>query len=115
MKRALAVPALVLLVAATALGQAGSNPRLGVWKLNLQKSKFDPAIGPAPRRGRILVSCPPPHGEQSGWISAEWHVTANRRRARVYRMTRIGQKRLEEEQDKWHRLTKAVGKVLRFA
>jgi hypothetical protein len=47
MKRALAVPALVLLVAVTAFGQA--NPRLGVWKLNLQKSKFDQAIGPAPQ------------------------------------------------------------------
>jgi hypothetical protein len=49
MKRALALPALVLLVAATAFGQAGSNPRLGVWKLNLQESKSDPAIGPAPQ------------------------------------------------------------------
>jgi hypothetical protein len=47
MKRAFAMPALVLLVAATVFGQA--NPRLGVWKLNLQKSKFDPAIGPAPQ------------------------------------------------------------------
>jgi hypothetical protein len=47
MQRALAVPALVLLIAATAFGQA--SPRLGVWKLNVQKSKFDPAIGPAPQ------------------------------------------------------------------
>jgi hypothetical protein len=47
MKRALAIPALVLLITATVFGQA--NPRLGVWKLNLQKSKFDPAIGPAPQ------------------------------------------------------------------
>jgi PadR family transcriptional regulator PadR len=53
--------------------------------------------------------------EQAGWISAEWQVTPNHRRARVYRITRIGQRRLEEEQEKWHRLTKAVGKVLRFA
>jgi hypothetical protein len=47
MKRAFAIPALVLLVVATVFGQA--NPRLGAWKLNLEKSKFDPAIGPAPR------------------------------------------------------------------
>src|ERR1700736_6667824 len=49
MKRALVLPSLVLLVAATAFGNAGPNRRFGVWKLNLEKSKFDPAIGPAPQ------------------------------------------------------------------
>jgi PadR family transcriptional regulator len=53
--------------------------------------------------------------EQAGWIAAEWQTTANNRRARIYRLTRIGQRRLEEEQDKWDQLTRAVGKVLRFA
>jgi PadR family transcriptional regulator PadR len=53
--------------------------------------------------------------EHLGWIAAEWQTTANRRRARFYRMTRAGQKRLEEERAKWDQLTKAVGKVLRFA
>src|SRR5713101_4957487 len=36
-----------------------------------------------------------------GWIAAEWQVTANNRRARLYRITRAGQKRLDEEQAKW--------------
>jgi PadR family transcriptional regulator PadR len=53
--------------------------------------------------------------EHLGWIRAEWQTTENNRRARLYRLTRAGQKRLEEEQAKWDRLTKAVGKVLRFA
>lgn len=53
--------------------------------------------------------------EQAGWISAEWVVNENNRRARVYRVTRAGQRRLAEEQDKWTRLTKGVSKVLRFA
>ena len=53
--------------------------------------------------------------EQVGWIAADWQLTSNKRRARVYRITRAGQKHLEQEQDKWDRLTKAVGKVLRFA
>ena len=53
--------------------------------------------------------------EQAGWIAAEWQVTANNRRARLYRITRAGQKRFDEELEKWNRLTKAVGKVLRFA
>jgi PadR family transcriptional regulator PadR len=53
--------------------------------------------------------------ENVGWIAAEWHTTENKRRARLYRLTRAGQKRLDEEQAKWQQLTKAVGKVLRFA
>jgi PadR family transcriptional regulator PadR len=53
--------------------------------------------------------------EQSGWIAAEWQLTANNRRARLYRLTRAGQKRLDEEQQKWDLLIKGVGKVLRFA
>jgi transcriptional regulator len=53
--------------------------------------------------------------EQAGWIAAEWQVTANNRRARLCRLTRAGQKHLAEEEEKWNRLTKAVGKVLRFA
>ena len=53
--------------------------------------------------------------EQAGWIAAEWRTTANNRRARIYRITRAGERRLEEEQSKWGRLTKGVDKVLRFA
>ena len=51
--------------------------------------------------------------EQAGWIAAEWSVTDNNRRARVYRLTRTGQKRLDEEMDKWTRLTAGVRKFLR--
>ena len=54
--------------------------------------------------------------EHAGWIKAEWNVTENNRRARLYRLTRAGGRRLEEEEEeKWNRLSKAVGKVLRFA
>ena len=53
--------------------------------------------------------------EHLGWITAEWQTTSNNRRARIYKLTRAGQKRLDEERIKWEGLTKAVGKVLRFA
>jgi DNA-binding PadR family transcriptional regulator len=53
--------------------------------------------------------------EQAGWITAEWRVTENNRRARIYRLTRAGQKRLGEEEAKWDRLAEAVGKVLGMA
>ena len=53
--------------------------------------------------------------EQAGWIDAVWTLTSNNRRARLYRLTRAGHKRLAEEEAKWNRLTAAVGKLLRFA
>jgi PadR family transcriptional regulator PadR len=53
--------------------------------------------------------------EQAGWIAAEWRTTENNRRARFYRLTRAGRKRLSDEREKWDRLTDAVGKVMRFA
>ena len=53
--------------------------------------------------------------EHLGWITAEWQTTANNRRARLYKLTRAGQKRLDEEQARWIRLAKGVGKVLRLA
>ena len=53
--------------------------------------------------------------EQAGWISATWQTTSNNRRARLYRLTKAGLERLDEQEDKWNRLTKAVSKVLRFA
>jgi DNA-binding PadR family transcriptional regulator len=53
--------------------------------------------------------------EQAGWIAAEWQLTPNSRRARVYRLTREGRKRLAEEVERWERLTEGVGRVLGFA
>jgi PadR family transcriptional regulator PadR len=53
--------------------------------------------------------------EQVGWVVAEWQLTDNGRKARIYRLTRAGRKRLIEEEAKWNRLTEGVGKVLRFA
>jgi PadR family transcriptional regulator, regulatory protein PadR len=53
--------------------------------------------------------------EHLGWIRAEWQTTENNRRARIYRLTKAGEKRLKEEQAKWERLTRAIGKFLRYA
>ena len=53
--------------------------------------------------------------EQDGWISAEWGMTENSRRARYYRLTSTGRKQLAEEERNWERLTQAVAQVLRFA
>jgi PadR family transcriptional regulator, regulatory protein PadR len=53
--------------------------------------------------------------EQDGWVSAEWGISENNRRARYYRLTAKGRKQLAEEEKNWERLTQAVAHVLSFA
>jgi transcriptional regulator len=53
--------------------------------------------------------------EQDGWVSAEWGLTENNRRARFYRLTAKGRKQLAEEEKNWQHLTQAVASVLQFA
>ena len=53
--------------------------------------------------------------ERQGWITAEWGASENNRRARFYRLTRAGKKRLEEEEASWKRLSSGIGLVLRKA
>jgi transcriptional regulator len=52
--------------------------------------------------------------DKAGFIEAEWTVTANARRARVYRLTRSGRKRLKEIEESWATLTEGVKRVLRW-
>ena len=52
--------------------------------------------------------------EQDGWVSAEWGVSENNRRAHYYRLTAKGRKQLAEEEKNWERLTQAVAQVLQF-
>ena len=50
--------------------------------------------------------------EERGWIASEWGVSENNRRARFYRLTPAGRKRLGVEQERWQQLVLAVGKVM---
>jgi PadR family transcriptional regulator PadR len=50
--------------------------------------------------------------EKRGWISAEWGTTENNRRAKYYRLTDAGERRLAEELASWRRFTGAVRLVL---
>ena len=52
--------------------------------------------------------------EQEGWITAEWKVTQNNRRAKFYSLTRLGRKVLETESANWDRLSSAISHVLRL-
>ena len=53
--------------------------------------------------------------EDAGYVTAEWGVSDNNRRAKYYRLTPRGKKRLETEAESWHRFAEAVSLVLRFA
>lgn len=53
--------------------------------------------------------------ERQGWITADWGVSENNRRARYYRLTKAGHKHLEREEAGWNRLSNAVSLVLRRA
>jgi transcriptional regulator len=53
--------------------------------------------------------------ERRGWIKSEWGLSENNRKARYYRLTRMGQKQLESEKDSWARLTEAISKVMQTA
>ena len=53
--------------------------------------------------------------DKAGFIDAEWTVTPNGRRARVYRLTRDGRRRLKEIEESWTTLTEGVKRVLRWA
>jgi PadR family transcriptional regulator PadR len=50
--------------------------------------------------------------EEAGWVKAEWIVTDNKRRARLYEVTASGRRQLETEEVRWRTVTLAVGQVL---
>ena len=53
--------------------------------------------------------------ERQGWITAEWGVSENNRRARFYRLTAAGRRRLARERADWDRLSAAISLVMQTA
>ncbi len=50
--------------------------------------------------------------EQEGWIEGEWGESENNRRAKYYRLTTAGKRRLGEETDNWAQVAVAITRVL---
>ena len=50
-----------------------------------------------------------------GWITSEWKVTENNRRARYYSLTSAGRRRLEAEREAWRRSSSAIDGILAWA
>jgi transcriptional regulator len=53
--------------------------------------------------------------EGRGWIDASWERSDKGKRARYYRLTRLGRKHLSAEQTKWDQFSRAMTLVLRPA
>ena len=49
---------------------------------------------------------------RQGWISSEWRVTENNRRARYYLLLHAGEQQLGLERDQWRKLSGAVDQVM---
>ena len=47
-----------------------------------------------------------------GWVSSEWRMTENNRRARYYVLTRSGRKQLASERAQWEKLSRGVNLIL---
>jgi PadR family transcriptional regulator PadR len=53
--------------------------------------------------------------EKRGWISAEWGLSDNNRKAKYYQLTPVGRRQLHEKTELWHRYARAIARVLRTA
>jgi PadR family transcriptional regulator PadR len=50
-----------------------------------------------------------------GWLKGEWGRTLENRRARYYTVTKTGQKQLEEELERYARVSSAIARILQPA
>jgi transcriptional regulator len=50
--------------------------------------------------------------EAKGWIAASWDLSDKGKRARYYRLTRMGRNQLATEQSKWQAFSRAMGLIL---
>jgi PadR family transcriptional regulator PadR len=52
---------------------------------------------------------------KDGLIEGEWKLSENKQRARFYRLTAKGKKKLAAEESRWNRMVEAIARVLRPA
>ena len=51
--------------------------------------------------------------EHQGWITSEWGESENKRKAKYYRLTGAGKRRLQAETSKWNRMADVIAGILR--
>ena len=52
---------------------------------------------------------------KQGWIEAEWKMTENKQRARYYKLTAKGRKKLAAQESRWNQMVEAIARVMRPA
>src|ERR1700691_1277325 len=50
--------------------------------------------------------------EAKGWIAASWELSDKGKRAKYYRLTPLGRKKLASEHSKWQAYARAMGLIL---
>ena len=50
--------------------------------------------------------------EERGWLSSEWGLSENNRKAKFYRLTRKGRSELNAAAGRWRKMTRAIGLIL---
>ena len=50
--------------------------------------------------------------EHQGWITSEWGESENKRKAKYYRLTAAGKRRLLTEADQWNRMAEVIAGIL---
>jgi len=50
--------------------------------------------------------------EEAGWLISAWGESENSRRAKFYRLTKVGTRRLKDETEQWARISAAMASAL---
>src|ERR671917_2798582 len=50
--------------------------------------------------------------EQEGYVSSEWGISDNNRKAKYYKLTRAGRRQLAKEEREWERATAILARFL---
>ncbi len=50
--------------------------------------------------------------EEAGWLASTWGESETNRRAKFYRLTKLGRRQLETEMDQWERISLAIANAL---
>jgi PadR family transcriptional regulator PadR len=50
--------------------------------------------------------------ERNKWVRAEWKVSENKQRTKIYQLTAAGRRQLSAERTKWSELTQAITRIL---
>jgi PadR family transcriptional regulator, regulatory protein PadR len=53
--------------------------------------------------------------ELRGLLASEWGVSDNNRRAKFYRLTAAGRKRLQTERERWSAMSQAIARIMETA